>query len=209
MTFSNLLDADFRQPVLGSFLLFLDEKMTSPWTRIVSTASPWMRIVSEFGSSSDGVHGKGNRDYIFFEFNYLLGDFSDIDEVPFLNLGISKANLLIGLKTHTVPLYYCLRRERIGLGLSMEHSRQMDIMKEYKTVVLFSELMSINQISGIIGLLGDVSSPIKDYSFQATCGTGTLAPIRIWQNRPSSYFSVSKFGTFYFVDSDGLGHWEK
>ncbi|CAB4438915.1 unnamed protein product [Rhizophagus irregularis] len=26
-----------------------------------------------------------------------------IDEVPFLNLGISKANLLIGLKTHTVP----------------------------------------------------------------------------------------------------------
>jgi hypothetical protein len=27
----------------------------------------------------------------------------DIDEVPFLNLGISKANLLIGLKTHTVP----------------------------------------------------------------------------------------------------------
>ncbi|CAB5382351.1 unnamed protein product [Rhizophagus irregularis] len=47
----------------------------------------------------------------------------------------------------------------------------MDIMKEYKTVVLFSELMSINQISGIIGLLGDVSSPIKDYSFQAVwCG---------------------------------------
>ncbi|UZO12189.1 uncharacterized protein OCT59_003737 [Rhizophagus irregularis] len=38
--------------------------------------------------------------------------------------------------------------------------------------------MSINQISGIIGLLGDVSSPIKDYSFQAL-----VLDLEVWTRR--------------------------
>ncbi|CAB4441572.1 unnamed protein product [Rhizophagus irregularis] len=37
----------------------------------------------------------------------------------------------------------------------------------------------------------------------------TLVPIQIWQNRiPAQIYSISKFETFYFVDS-GLGHRKK
>uniref|UniRef100_U9TDA2 Uncharacterized protein n=1 Tax=Rhizophagus irregularis (strain DAOM 181602 / DAOM 197198 / MUCL 43194) TaxID=747089 RepID=U9TDA2_RHIID len=198
MTFSNLLDADFRQPVLGM------KRFTN------------VSVSSLFGREDDQ-----SLDTYCFDGQsldaYCFGDswmcYSVVNNSFFLDIGIRniKGQPVDWIKDAygTLVLLFKKGKDRTWIIHGGQHSRQMDIMKEYKTVVLFSELMSINQISGIIGLLGDVSSPIKDYSFQATCGTGTLAPIRIWQNRPSSYFSVSKFGTFYFVDSDGLGHWEK
>ncbi|RGB39985.1 hypothetical protein C1646_664231 [Rhizophagus diaphanus] len=91
-------------------------KMASPWMRFVLTASPLTHIVSTgrwpvLGRILCRRPGLRMRENLvtFWAFILSFSFILYIDEVPFLNLGISKANLLIGLKTHTAPLYYCLR----------------------------------------------------------------------------------------------------
>ncbi|PKK62773.1 hypothetical protein RhiirC2_855451 [Rhizophagus irregularis] len=99
----------------------------------------------------------------------------------------------------------------LDMGIQNIEGQPVDWIKDaYGTLVLLFKVKAIylsifqdEEQMQVIKVNKDRRKRIGFGLSMETCGTGTLAPIWIWQNR------VSKFGIFYFIDSDGLGHWKK